>query len=87
MKYDKAGVVESINGPAEGPASAITYNVRINLPGSPNLLFSGVAPEIRWPEDVVDTVATRPGVSFDVRVFGTDYYFDIPELPKLTPCP
>ena len=88
MKHPLAGVVVAVNGASPGPASGITYDVRINLPGSPNMLFEGVKPfRPRWPETDVDTIACPVETPFDVLQFGTDYFFDIPELPKITPCP
>lgn len=87
MKYESAGAVESVNG-STGPASGITYNVRVNLPGSPSVLFSGVTPwRPRWPEDKVDTVPCPIGTPIDVLQFGTSYYFDIPEMPVVNECP
>ena len=86
VRHPLAGVVVAVNG-STGPASGIVYDCRINMPGSPNLLFSGVVPfRPRWP-DIIDTVPAPVGTPIDVLMFGTDMFFDIPELPKITECP
>lgn len=88
VTHSNAGTVVAVNGPAVGPASAITYDVRVNISGSPNVLFTAVVPwRPRWPEAKVDTEACPVETPVDVIQYGNDYYFDIPELPKVTLCP
>lgn len=87
MRHSASGVVVAVNGVTPGPASGITYDVKVNLVSGSTSLFAGVVPwRPRWPESQVQTVACPVGTPIDVLQFGTDYYFDIPELPWVTPC-
>lgn len=84
--WPKNGVVKGINGPAVGPASQITYLVRVNMPGAGIVDFDGVKPCCqRWPEEI-DTVACPVDTPVGVKQYGTSVFFDIPELPKIIQC-
>lgn len=86
-KWEANGVVEAVIGPAVGPASAISYAVRVNLPGAPSTLFTGVIPcGSRYPEDKIDTVAAPPGTPVGTMRFGDTILFNIPEQFWITEC-
>jgi hypothetical protein len=79
------GVIVSSNTATPGPASAITYTIRVNLPDG-IVEFAGVKPHgTRWP-DTLNTVPAPAGTPIVVWVNGPQVTFDVNEKPDLGGC-
>ena len=80
-----SGVVVSSNTTTPGPASGITYTIRVNLPDG-IVEFPGVRPHgSRWP-DAINTIPAPPGTPITVWVDGTQITFDVRENFEFEPC-
>lgn len=80
------GVIVSVQGTTPGPASGITYTVKVNLPNGSTAEYAGVKPHnTRYP-DSIDTVAASNGTAFFVFSVGGIFQYQIIELPATTGC-
>lgn len=85
-QWTPSGVVVAVHGTVPGPSSGITYDVRVNLPNAPNLLFSGVVPFKRiWP-DFIDIIGASVGDAAWVMLFGNSVLLDFYESPVIAEC-
>lgn len=79
------GLVVSSNVPS-GPASSITYVVKLWVKGS-TITVSGIKPGTNRPPDEIDTLAAKPGTLVKRIQFSPgDYVYDFQEFPAWADC-
>lgn len=80
------GVIRSHNGPAVGPASGISYNVAVNMPGGTRLL-EGIRPAVdRWP-DAFNVRPISPATAVWIADVRGQVQLMARELPNAVECP
>lgn len=83
-----SAVIESVHGTNPGPASGITYTLRINTESGP-MLLAGVRPHNARPGDgdAIDIRAASPGTYVIGVQEGQYFMFTIIEHEDSAPCP
>lgn len=80
------GIITAVyNSP--GPASGITYDVNINVPGVGMVPSLGVTPHCNRPPDDYDSIGAAVGTVFEVYILGGQHQYMIREYPDSTECP
>lgn len=81
------GVVESVQGTNPGPASGITYTVKLNLPNQDGpVTIDGVVPHNNRRDDDLWIRAAKPGTAVIGVLDGDDIQLTIIELDDYTDC-
>ena len=80
-----SGVIIATHGDT-GPASEITYDVRINWPDGTVRDVPGVQPTCNRPPDDYDTIPAEPGTDFLVAFVGDRVRIFIQEYPDSAEC-
>ena len=79
------GVIRAVHG-SPGPASGITYDVDINIPGVGVIAVNGVIPHNNRPPDDYDSIGAATGSAFDVYIVGGQHQYIITEYPDSAEC-
>lgn len=85
--YSSMGVIVSVQGQNPGPASGISYTVKVNLPNGSTAQFSEVKPHNYRHPDTIDTVAATPGSGFAYFSIGGQFQYQIIEGFATSGCP
>ena len=80
------GVIRAVKG-SPGPASGITYDVDINIPGVGVIPVNGVIPHNNRPPDDYDAIGAKVGSAFEVYIIGGVHQYMIVEYPDSVECP
>lgn len=83
--YRTTGIIVAAYG-SPGPASGITYDVDVNIPGVGWKSITGIKPHCNRPPDDYDTLAATVGSAFDVAIVGDSHQYLIVEYPDSAEC-
>jgi len=81
------GVIVSVQGTNPGPASGISYTVKLNLPDGTTPTYSGVKPHNYRHPDTIDTIAATIGSGFFAFSIGGVFQYQIIEGFATQGCP
>jgi len=80
------GVIAAVYD-SPGPASGITYDVDINIPGVGVKRVNAVKPHSNRPPDDYDSIGASVGSVFEVYIVSDHHQYLITEYPDSAECP
>lgn len=80
------GTIRAVHG-SPGPASGITYDIDVNIPGVGVKPIDGIKPHNNRPPDTYDTIGATVGTAFQVYIIANNHQYIINEYPDSAECP